>query len=282
MMLCSDVVDKQLLRLDTGQCVSLHSFNENRGGFSGAVILVASGPSVLTFPMRCFGHIPMIAMNGSIVRFLEEGIKPLFYLCDDRGVARCKGEAVAQGIVSAENAGLGLAALQEVAKHSPQVLSAGKLHLLERVNRRHEGAVTSDRRFAWSVRNDPDYSVEWSLFRQKPNRIGFSRNLCKGYFNGRTIAYAALQLAYHLGFQKVYMVGVDMNPEQGQFYDPQGLQVPSRLGDDYADYILPSFQLMARRVLCDSFQVFNLSINSRLPADVVKKIQYGQIDMFFD
>jgi Kdo-III transferase WaaZ len=277
-MSCSDVVDSSLFQLDSGQCIALHDFAESRGRFSGAVFLVASGPSVLTFPMQRYSHIPMIAMNGSIARFIEEGIKPLFYLCDDRGVAKRKGAAVAQGITLAENAGLGLAALQEAAKHSPHALSAGKLHLLERVNRQRESAAMSDRRFALSVRNDPEYSVEWSLFRQKRNRIGFSRNLCNGYFNGRTIAYAALQLAYHLGFERVYLVGVDMSPEQGQFYDPQGLQVPSRLGDDYADYILPSFELMSRRVLSDSFQVFNLSVDSRLPSDVIKKIKYNQLD----
>lgn len=274
----SAVVDISLLQLNSGQSIALNDFSECRGRFSGAVFLVASGPSVLTFPMQRYGHIPMIAMNGSIARFIEEGIKPLFYMCDDRGVAKNKGAAVAQGISFAENAGLGLAALQEVAKHSPHVLSAGKLHLLERVNRQSESAVVSDRRFAWSVRNDPEYSVEWSLFRQKRNRIGFSRNLSNGYFNGRTIAYAALQLAYHLGFERVYLVGVDMSPERGQFYDPQGLQVPSRLGDDYADYILPSFDLMSRRVLNEAFKVFNLSIDSRIPNNVIKKIKYDQLD----
>lgn len=270
--------DTSLLQLDNGQSIVLHDFSENRGRFSGAVFLVASGPSVLTFPMQRYSHIPMIAMNGSIARFIDEGIKPLFYLCDDRGVAKRKGVAVAQGITLAENAGLGLAALQEVAKHSPHALAAGKLHLLERVNRRRDSAVISDRRFAWSVRNDPEYSVEWSLFRQKQNRIGFSRNLSNGYFNGRTIAYAALQLAYHLGFERVYLVGVDMSPEQGQFYDPQGLQVPSRLGDDYADYILPSFELMSRSVLSDTFKVFNLSADSRIPDSVIRKIKYDQLD----
>ncbi|PKR27854.1 lipopolysaccharide core biosynthesis protein [Stutzerimonas stutzeri] len=220
----------------------------------------------------------MIAVNGSIARFADEGVEPLFYLCDDRGVAARKGLAVAEGIKRSANAALSRSAFNEVAKQNPHLLSSANLFLLERVNRSSGQAAMSDRRFAWQVRNDPDYAVEWSLLRQKPNRIGFSRNMTNGYFNGRTIAYAALQLAYHLGFDKVFLVGVDMTPEAGQFYDPKGEVVPSRLGDDYADYILPSFDLMARKVVDSRFAVYNLSQKSRLPEKIIQKISYEKLD----
>ncbi|RBA53001.1 lipopolysaccharide core biosynthesis protein [Stutzerimonas zhaodongensis] len=220
----------------------------------------------------------MIAVNGSIARFVDEGLEPLFYLCDDRGVAARKGLAVAEGIKRSTNAALSRSAFNEVAKQNPDLLSRTNLFLLERVNRSTGRAAISDRRFAWQVRNDPDYAVEWSLFRQKPNRIGFSRNMTNGYFNGRTIAYAALQLAYHMGFDKVFLVGVDMTPEAGQFYDPKGAVVPSRLGDDYADYILPSFEIMARKVVDTRFAVYNLSQESRLSEKTIQKISYDELD----
>jgi Kdo-III transferase WaaZ len=266
------------LRLEGNKIVRLHQFAESRNSYSGAVFIVASGPSVLQFPMQDYRHIPMLAMNGSIARFIEEGIQPLFYLCDDKGVAARKLQAVAQGVSSAQNAALGWSALIEVAKHSPQALLEGKLHLMQRANRLVGQMLMSDRRFAWSNRHHPEYAVDWSLFHQKRNRIGFSRNLSNGYFNGRTIAYAALQLACHLGFEQVYLVGVDMNPEQGQFYDPQGQTIPSRLGDDYDDYILPCFELMAERVIKPDFQVYNLSLHSRLPAQLVPKLGLDQLD----
>ena len=267
------------LELDGGQCIRLNDFAPLRGQCNGALFIIASGPSVNEFPMARYRKVPMIAVNGSIARFADEGVEPLFYLCDDRGVAARKGLAVAEGIKRSANAALSRSAFNEVAKQNPHLLSSANLFLLERVNRSSGQAAMSDRRFAWQVRNDPDYAVEWSLLRQKPNRIGFSRNMTNGYFNGRTIAYAALQLAYHLGFDKVFLVGVDMTPEAGQFYDPKGEVVPSRLGDDYVDYILPSFDLMARKVVDSRFAVYNLSQKSRLPEKIIQKISYEKLDL---
>ncbi|GIZ12835.1 lipopolysaccharide core biosynthesis protein [Pseudomonas sp. NCCP-436] len=266
------------LQLDSGVRIGLRDFAALRGRFSGTVFLVASGPSVADFPMARYRDWPMLSMNGSIVRFLEEGLRPLFYLCDDRGVAERKGTAVAEGIRHAQHAALGLSSLEQVARHTPEALEEGDLFLLERANRLHGQRRLSDRHFAWRHRHDPELLVQWSLLHQKRNRIGFSRNLGLGYFNARTIAYAALQLACHLGFERVFMVGVDMQAGLGQFYDPQGKVVPSRLDDDWDDYILPSFQLLARRVLRPDFEVFNLSRNSRIEPALVPRLEWREVD----
>jgi Kdo-III transferase WaaZ len=118
----------------------------------------------------------------------------------------------------------------------------------------------------------------FSWFRQKPNRIGFSRNLEKGYFSSRTIPYAGIQLAYHLGFNRVFVVGMDLNSSLGRFYEQGCEAVRSRLDGDYEHYILPCFELMAERVINPDFRVFNLSPNSRLPASVVPKLDLDQLD----
>lgn len=266
------------LQLAGGPNVSLGDLASLRGKFSGSVFLVASGPSVSQFPMSHYRDWPMLAMNGSIQRFLEEGVRPLFYLCDDKGVAQHKGLAVADGIRHSRYAALGLSSLEQVARHSPDALCKEEIFLLERANRLHGQAELSDRLFAWRNRRNPDMTVNWSLLHQKRNRIGFSRDLCQGYFNARTIAYAALQMACHLGFSRVFMVGVDMNPAQGQFYDPEGKVIPSRLVDDWEDYIRPSFDLLGGKVLGPGFQVFNLSRQSRIPESLVPKLAWNQLD----
>ncbi|MDG9925606.1 MULTISPECIES: lipopolysaccharide core biosynthesis protein [unclassified Pseudomonas] len=266
------------LQLTGGARVCLGDLASLRGKFSGSVFLVASGPSVSQFPMSHYRDWPMLAMNGSIQRFLEEGISPLFYLCDDKGVAQHKGQAVADGIRHSRYAALGLSSLEQVALNSPDALCKEELFLLERVNRLRGQAELSDRLFAWSNRRNPDISVNWSLLHQKRNRIGFSRDLCQGYFNARTIAYAALQMACHLGFSRVFMVGVDMNPAHGHFYDPEGKVIPSRLADDWDDYIRPSFDLLKEKVLGPGFQVFNLSQQSRIPESLVPRLAWDQLD----
>ena len=40
---------------------------------------------------------------------------------------------------------------------------------------------------------------------------GFSKNLVDGWFRGYTVTYAAMQVAYYLGFTKVLLIGVDHN-----------------------------------------------------------------------
>ncbi|TRX74050.1 lipopolysaccharide core biosynthesis protein [Pseudomonas mangiferae] len=245
---------------------------------SGPVIIFASGPSAAGFPLDRYRHLPMMAVNGSIVRFAELGIRPLFYLCDDRGFVLDRLPLAIQGVSLAERAGLGLDALKTLLGLAPECLDGREVHLMQRVNRPLEGEPLSNRRYAWQVRNDPDIECGFSLFRQKPNRIGFSRNLGKGYFGSRTIPYAGLQLAHHLGFDKVFLVGLDLNPGPGRFYEQGPDAVPSRIDDDYADYILPSFELMARRVSGPGFQVYNLSTGSRLPDSLVPKIGLDQLD----
>ncbi|MFK8398617.1 lipopolysaccharide core biosynthesis protein [Pseudomonas sp. BGr12] len=266
------------LRLPDGQYRPLSAWEPLRNSCSGPVFIIASGPSVAEFPMQRYDSVPMIAMNGSIACFEAAGLRPLFYLCDDAGVAEKKSAALASGIRLARWSALNLESMQRLYEKEPQSLEADSLLLMERVNRWIGVRRRSDRSFAWSARRDPDFVMRWSLLSQTANRIGFSRNYARGYFNARTIAYAAVQLAYFLGFDKVFLVGVDMNSALGQFYDPAGAQVKSRLDGDFGDHILPHFDILARRVIDPGFQVFNLSRDSRLPAEMIPKVSLEQVD----
>lgn len=82
------------------------------------------------------------------------------------------------------------------------------------------------------VRRDADFECKFSWFRQGQNRIGFSCNLEKGYFSSRTIPYAGIQMAYHLGFSQVFMVGMDLDPSKSRLYEQGGDAVRSRLDGD--------------------------------------------------
>ena len=253
-------------------------FEACRCSLSGTLIVMASGPSAGSFPIERYRHVPMMAMNGSIVRFAETGIRPLFYLCDDRGFVRLRLPLVCQGIELAQHAAIGAGALEELLRQAPEAIDGHSIYLMQRSNRPLLGEALSDRAYAWSVRQDPDLECRFSLLRQKPNRIGFSRNMAKGYFGGRTIPYAAMQFGYHLGFRNVVLVGFDMGAEPGRFYEQGEAALPSRLDEDYDDYILPSFKLVAQRVVGQHYRVFTLSANSRLPASLVPRLTLDQLD----
>lgn len=255
------------------------SFAECRNSHTGAVFIIASGPSARDFPLTRYADFPMFAMNGSIHLFAEAGLTPLFYLCDDSSFVRNRLPLLLEGMRRSHEVAFSERVVAELARLSSDSPGTRSIHRLERAGRMNRaGRELSDREFARRARHDPDFECRFSWFRQKPNRIGFSRNLDKGYFNSRTIPYAGIQLAYHLGFSRVFLVGVDLDSKKGRSYEKDEQAVPSRLDGDYEDYILPSFQLLAERVINPDFQVFNLSLDSRLPSSVVPKISLDQLD----
>ena len=260
--------------------INLQTFAACRGTCSGPLFIVASGPSARDFPLANYAQYPMFAVSGSIQLFTETSVAPLFYLCDDNSFAAQRQPILRQGLALAQNVALSPRVISITQGLSAAELAQTRLYAFNRVNRSIDGKQQlSDRRFAWKMRNDQDVSCDFSLFSQKPNRIGFSRDMDKGYFSCRTIPYAGLQLAYHLGFNQVILVGVDLDSSQGRFYEQGAAAMPSRLDGDFEDYIEPCFELMARRVVSPTFQVYNLSAKSRLAASLVPKITLDQLDV---
>ncbi|MBD9398833.1 lipopolysaccharide core biosynthesis protein [Pseudomonas sp. PDM11] len=252
---------------------------ELRNSCSGDLFIIASGPSAGGFPLQRYSHLPMIAVNGSIRLFTDAGVTPYFYLCDDSSFVRNRLSLLMEAVESAQHLALSPRVIKNLIERVPNALDGRSIFRFQRVNRlAGEQAAFSDRRFAWRARRDRDLECQFSLFQQKPNRIGFSRNLEKGYFSNRTVPYAGVQLAYHLGFTRVFMVGLDLSSSAGRFYEQGKDAVPSRLDSDYEDYILPCFRLMSERVTGSKFQVFNLSSGSRLPETIVPKIDFNELD----
>ena len=57
-----------------------------------------------------------------------------------------------------------------------------------------------------------------------------------------------------------------------RFYESAGDVVGSRLDKDFEPYIKPSFEIAASLRQSEQFEVYNLSTQSRLPAEVIPKI----------
>ncbi len=93
------------------------------------------------------------------------------------------------------------------------------------------------------------------------------------------MVYLALQIAYHMGFNQVFLVGVDLNQSAGRFYETAGRVVsPCGLEDAYERRILPALKLMADRVVDERFAVYNLSSTSRIPESVIPNVSFDQAE----
>ncbi|WP_122582444.1 lipopolysaccharide biosynthesis protein [Pseudomonas viridiflava] len=241
-----DICDQQ----DFGNC---------KGNSAGPVFLVGSGASAADFPIREFSCIPMITMNGAISMFTKAGISPHFYVCSDRDFSRQQPELFAQAMRSSDNIALWDSQIGKL-RGSPR----GNVYALKKADRLGAASLFEQR---------SDLVRKLSLFSRRSRDIGFSKDMSLGFFDARTVMYLALQLAHHLGFSKVFLVGFDMNQSAGRYYETPGARLsPCGLDQHYESRILPSLKLMANSVMGDDFQVYNLSATSRVPDDIIPRL----------
>lgn len=110
-----------------------------------------------------------------------------------------------------------------------------------------------------------------TLLSHRARDIGFSRDLDYGIFDVRTVAFIALQVAYHhLGFTEIYLAGVDLNAQAPRFYERRsGPRSPCGLDEHLHNRILPGLRVMQEVMAAEGRQVFNLSRTSRIPAELI-------------
>lgn len=240
------------------------AFETCHNSHKGPVFIVASGQSAKDFPLSEFSNVPMITMNGAISIFKDLAMDPFFYICTDPSFPEQQRELFKTALKCSKNVALRqnfLNELDDVEGYSAN----GHLYLLEK--------ATSPTLFKSLFHPQKDLIRTYSPISRRKNSLGFSKDMSQGFFDARTVAYAALQLAYHIGFETIFLVGVDMIQSTGRFYETQQSKVsPCGLDKYYESRILPAFELMSQKVVSDKFRVFNLSANSRIPESIVPKI----------
>lgn len=243
---------------------SIMDFAACRGIADGPVFIVASGVSAKGFPLQHFAGVPMITVNGAISMFAEHGVRPYFYVCTDTGFAQQQPELYAKAVRLSPRLAIW-----------PSEVSALPVATRAQIFPLAKAARSSLRDALFNT--DPVLVRSRAVWGSRSRSVGFSKNLSQGFFDARTVAYAALQLAFHLGFNKVFLVGVDLDQSVGRFYEAPG-QAVSRchLDESYERRILPSLKLMADRVVNEQFAVYNLSAISKIPASVIPKITLDQ------
>ena len=238
-------------------------FEDCRNIMHGAAFIIASGSSAKNFPIEKFAHIPMITMNGAISLFKYTDIKPFFYVCSDTGFSEQQPDLFAHAMLNSQRV-----ALWETHVRQSEVKPAGDLFLLKKAPKQSLSEWLFNRNMFIRKRS------------AKKGSIGFSKNLANGYFDARTVAYLALQLAYHVGFTKVFLVGLDLDQSAGRFYEKNGEfgHSPCGLDQHFHSRILPSLKLMSNKIVGDDFAVYNLSSTSKIPSEVIPTITIDEVE----
>lgn len=239
--------------------------SECRNIAEGAVFIIASGASAKDFPFCEFQHVPMIVVNGAISMFLDTPVSPYFYVCTDSGFFTQQTRLFHAALAQSQRVVL----REDYTQHNIPV-PAGEFYALKKAPK-----TTWKDLFSGVSSN----LIRRSKFHKRRNStIGFSKDLSEGYFDARTVVYLALQVAYHAGFNKVFMVGVDLCPETGRFYETvESVKSPCVLDEHLESRIIPSFELMAEKVISPEFSVYNLSAHSKLPFSIIPYISIEEV-----
>ena len=129
----------------------------------------------------------------------------------------------------------------------------------------------------------------------------FSTDFSSIVYGGSTIIYQMLQLAYHLGFSKVYLIGVDFSwPEEflklkkkgERFYslritsdnihivkkcheNSNYYSVGDTIGIPWMEGHIASYKISKKYFENDNRSIFNAGVNSKL--DVFPKVDYNSL-----
>lgn len=243
---------------------SVKGFESVRSVAKGPVFIIASGSSAKAFPIERFSDVPMITMNGAISMFVGTAIKPFFYACTDTTFPIEQPGLFAHALQLSRNL-----ALWEDQLESLPFAPSGEIHLLKKAG---QPSI-----LASLFKHEPRLVRSRAVWNKRARSLGFSKDLTEDFFDARTVAYLALQIAYHVGFSKVFLVGMDLNQSAGRFYeDSAGFTSHCGLDQHFERRILPSLELMAEKVLGERFAVYNLSQVSRIPASVIPKISVDE------
>ncbi|MDX7992016.1 hypothetical protein [Xenorhabdus littoralis] len=103
--------------------------------------------------------------------------------------------------------------------------------------------------------------------------VAFSFDLNKGFYDGCTVAYVALQMAFFLNYKEIYFAGLDMNNfDKPRFYESSDDSISTELNENLDNIIIPCFDLSEELAKQNGIMIYNLSMHSTI--DSFEKIEY--------
>ncbi len=245
--------------------VSLH-ISKLRASTDRPAIVIATGPTANEFDWSGLadGRRVIWAVNGAPRLLEKHGLKCDFLVLTDHRFARDGADhielAAKQGAVLcfSYEAAAGFAATR------PEVISRTPFYVFEKANAWY-GLPSLD--VAKLAVCNAESGGPYFLRNDSKPGVGWSHDLGLGVFAGRTVAFAALQLAVWSGSRDIDVVGLDLGGKARAYYE--AAPEVSHLERDYQDYIQPAFDCMAEALAGRSIRIFNHSRISPLPRDLV-------------
>jgi Kdo-III transferase WaaZ len=242
-----------------------------QSAFKNSCFIIASGPSLAEVNLETVSQYDTISLNCAIKKFLDIGIKPTHCIIVDHRVFKRQWSCVEDSILSGANCFFSYEGISIICERNPSLLTHGNIYLIESTSKKYGVVRPSYKRSQQTFANDPDFLLDKS-HNNFVRSIGFSTNLEKGVFTGKTVATWAVQLAYGLGYRQQFIIGMDLGGTgKKHFYQDNNNPAPDFL-KDYEPYIRVCFELARQASKEKRFAIYNLSKDSTLPHEVIPKI----------
>jgi Kdo-III transferase WaaZ len=243
---------------------------ENRQGLfasrKGACHLIATGPSVNEIDYNALELQQVMGVNGAIALQDKQRIRFDYYCIVDAGFVRKRPDLVARVVQERLTLFATPLVLWYLAQYFPMEQLRCRVVLIEDIQ-----YPACKRALCTQELISAHRGPELVLF-DEDRTLGFSLNVRRGIFDGRTVAYTGLQICHSLGFDTVFMHGLDLRnaARTPRFYETSENMQPSALDEDLETFIRPAFRHAAALLKSRGVRVLNLSPHSALGADILE------------
>lgn len=226
-----------------------------QGKLGGRCNLLLSGPSVKTIENpRRLAQCDWFGVNGSPALFGEHTPKMRVYHVNDTTFVRGSLETFLRFSAKAEYTVIDYRSMYELLRLIPDRMPDTQLVIYDNWSYPHRLPLGTIERVSGAAAHRGIY---------------WSDDLGLGLATGGTVAYTAAQLAFHGGYQSLYIYGLDLT-NTGRSYEEQRAH-PQMLDKAFEAVIVPAFELMASKT-AGRLDVHNCNPNSRLPAEILPRL----------
>ena len=243
--------------------------------FSGTCFTVATGPSLADIDLNQIASFETISLNCAIKKFTATNLKPTHCVIIDRRIFENQWACVKDSVLSGANCFFSYVGLSRICEREPELLKFGNVYLIESISRKFGIPRASQLECQNIFFNDPEIFVDDRL-PELCRSVGFSSNLEKGLFSGKTVATWAVQLGVALGYQQNFILGMDLGGTGKTHFYADGSNKSPDFMRDYEPYIRVCFEQAKRASVATGFDVYNLSKDSTLPHEIIPKISFEE------
>ncbi|WP_312239736.1 3-deoxy-D-manno-oct-2-ulosonate III transferase WaaZ [Pantoea sp.] len=235
-------------------------------------IIFLSGPSAVKTPLELLASNDVIAVNGSACWLIDNNIRPFIYMVTDIRFITSRESDFERSVERSEYCVINEDVYAKASAERKKWLEE-RCYIIHELYKREKAGPLKKLKFWLYCRQHPEVIMHVPASRKK-RILGFSKDISVGYCNCKTVAYACMQMAYSLSYEKIICAGLDLSGSFTRFYDQSSAStLVTELQQDL-DKILPLFTFMRKYI---NPPVYTLSLETSVPYDDIPLIELKQL-----